>query len=212
MRNTIILLLISYHVASGQEWKYHDTTDGIVVYTRDQNHTAVKKIRAECYLDASISQVAQALRDVERMPEWYDHVANVSIKAVTDPTHLDMAILIDLPWPLKDRYTGLSAQGSYSESDTSMLITTVYDGSIPTGDYTGVLITDMGSSWQVRTVRSNKVYVVHEVYLDPAGLVPAWLVNAASTDGPVSTIQGLRRIMHDYPAEVDIQDIIAGQY
>lgn len=189
-----------------QEWEYHSTEDGVKVYTLDQSHTTLKRIKVEATIDGSLGQVGAAIRDVENMPLWYDMVSGVEVVDSISATELRLQLVIDMPWPIRDRYSGLYAYGSYDAEERSLDVATKYDETIVIDlPSTGVLVTEMGSRWSLREVSAAQVLAIHEVYIDPEGLLPDWLVNYAATDGPVRTMLGLRKMIASYPTDLDIE-------
>ena len=196
-----LILFLGCTCLSAQDWELHSDKDGIQVYTLEQPDSKIKRLRATVTIDATIEQAVNAQLDVENMPIWYDRIANVELLQRVSPVNLDIGVLIDLPWPLKDRYTTLAATGSIDQQQDVLTITTAYvEKPINTNMLDDVvLVTEIGSSWIIKSVGTNQIYIDHEVYLDPGGVLPAWLINLTSTEGPRKTLEGFRKIVQSYP-------------
>lgn len=193
-----VAFLLSYTCLTAQEWELHSDHDGIQVYTLDQVDTKVKRLRATVTIDATLEQAINAQLDVENMPTWYDRIAAVNLIRTKSAVDLDISVLIDLPWPLKDRYTTLSATGHMDGDNNTLHISTRYLGNEANTPEDVVVVTEIGSSWTIRSVGANTLYIDHEVYLDPGGVLPAWLINLSSTEGPRKTLEGFRKVVPTY--------------
>ena len=58
-----------------------------------------------------------------------------------------------------------------------------------------VRISDMQSRWVFTPVGKGKMYSEYTFRANPGGNVPAWMVNLALDEGPLRTIEGLRKML-----------------
>lgn len=199
----VLILLIDTVCGWSQGWELDSSADGIQVYARQQDDQRIKRIKVAATIDAPFAQVVNAIQDVTNMPAWYDKVADVDLVSMHGPQQLDLSLVIDLPWPLRDRITYLAARGDYNGDTQTLYVTTKYEPTIAKDAPDGqVLVTEMGSSWTIVDSDQKSTYAEHEVYIDPAGILPAWLVNMTATEGPRRTMEELRRVIQQYPEEL----------
>jgi hypothetical protein len=198
---TILLILLGCTIAA-QDWELHSDHEGIQVYTLEQADTKIQRLRATVTIEATLEQAINAQLDVEQMPSWYDRIAEVRLKHTRSPVDLDISVLISLPWPLKDRFTTLAATGYMDPENKSLHISTKYLPSRQGIPEDVVLVTEIGSSWTIKQVDDSQIFVDHEVYLDPGGVLPAWLINLTSTEGPRKTLEGFRKIVPTYSSHL----------
>jgi hypothetical protein len=51
------------------------------------------------------------------------------------------------------------------------------------------------ATWIFKPLSKNTVSVEYQLLVDPAGDVPAWFVNLTMVDGPLKTIQNMKKLV-----------------
>lgn len=185
----ISCLLLSFS-AAGQGWELKTEEEGIKVYTRPVENSAIKAIKVECTVEASLSQLTAVLLDIPASDEWVYATKYCRVQKMLSPNELIYHSEIEVPWPVSNRDFVVRIK---LEQDSSKTLT-VSGENLPQylNEQEGVVrIMHTVSHWAA-TPRDNVVDIVFTLHVDPGGLLPAWLINLFATRGPLETFRNLR--------------------
>ena len=101
---------------------------------------------------------------------------------------------INSPWPATDREMVMKFQLlKVSEKHFRVNNEALQDYIPKEEDY--LRVPYLKSTTDIYVINNNRVDVVFFMELNPGGNVPVWLINMASTGGPVETFQNVQRIL-----------------
>jgi hypothetical protein len=196
MRNyiTIFLLLFKISPAAAQyDWKLKTEKDGIKVYTSLVSGSKFKAIKVEADLDATPSQLVKVLLDVKGCTDWVSHTKSCTLIKQVSPSELYYYSEIDVPWPATNR--DFVAHLTVRQNADTKVVTVdgpAVAGFVPVKDDI-VRITASKGEWVITPVAKGKIKVLYTLLVDPAGNIPAWLINLLATQGPMNSFQGLKK-------------------
>jgi hypothetical protein len=95
-------LLLSFSLA-GQGWELKTEEEGIKVYTRPVKNSAIKAIKVECTVEASLSQLTAVLLDIPASDKWVYATKFCRIQKKLSTNELIYHSEIDVPWPVSNR-------------------------------------------------------------------------------------------------------------
>ena len=198
MKNIIIFFIFSFSTilsAQNDGWKYMKTTDGINVYTKNIDGSTLKEIKLQTHFKNKLSVVVAALQDVSSYPKWvYKASYSEKIKSINSWETIYYNYL-DFPWPIKDRDVVV-----YNKIDqnpkTKLVVSSSFakKGVLPAKENI-FRIEDMHSQWILKPEEAG-IYVEYYFSSNPGGDIPDWSINAAMDDGPIKTIQGLKKLLN----------------
>jgi len=190
-RRFFLSLLGQAPVAGAQEWKSAYEKDGVQVSTRPVEGSKISEVRGIGVIESSAEQIFAVLGDVEAFPEtmpptesarvlrregaaaWYYMVINPPIIARRD--YCVKISLIRLPdgrarseWSLTDEYC-------------------------PAKKFPMVRIEANRGRWLLTPISPTRTHVVYESHADPAGDVPPWMVNRATSQSVPEIFNALRK-------------------
>lgn len=186
----ISCLLFSFSLA-GQAWELKTEEEGIKVYTRPVENSAIKAIKVECTIEASLSQLTAVLLDIPASDEWVYSTKFCRVQKMLSPNELIYHSEIEVPWPVSNRDFVVRIK---LEQDSSKILT-VSGENLPQylNEQEGVVrIMHTVSHWAATPRGNNYVDIVFTLHVDPGGLLPAWLINLFATRGPLETFRNLR--------------------
>lgn len=194
-RNIIFLsVLVSFFsVSYAQEsWKLNTEKDGVRVYTKSILTSKIKALKIETVLNASATQLVAVIMDVEKGKEWvYSTKSCVLVKQVS-PSELYYYSEVVLPWPAQNR--DFIAHIIVTQNPSTKVITV--DAPCVTGYVPEkaniVRIQQSLGKWIITPLSKNQVKIEYTLAVDPAGSIPAWLVNLVASQGPLETFKNLR--------------------
>jgi len=186
----VMCLFTSVCFAQG-DWQLKRDEDGIKVYTGKNPNSNFKSIKVECTINAHLSQLVAFLLDVDKQHEWVYANKNSRLLKKIGPNEIVFYSELDVPWPATNRdyishitINQLSPQSLVIEAHTEPDLLPEKEGK--------VRVKTSNARWEVTSVSKEMQKIVYTVQFDPAGSLPAWLVNMFVTKGPFQTFQKLR--------------------
>lgn len=180
---------------SAQDWELKRDKGGIKVYVRDIPNSKIKELKFTTQVEASLNSIAAVLTNVEGFDEWvYAAVISKTIKKVSD-TEVYYYTEMDFPWPFDNR--DLVLHSTFWQDKKTMAIhskTTSTHWMEP--EKKGIVrITKADLYWTFTPIGNGKVRVDYYLNSDPAGNIPAWMVNLAADQGPLQTMLKFKEML-----------------
>lgn len=180
----------------GAGWELQEEVDGILVFTRDSSLPGLKTVRAETVIPVDDPYVIVALLDdVEAAAELMDSVSFVEDLESEEPGTRHMHMVLNVPWPLKDRDVAAALTLLRDEEGRRLILSLTGKPELIPVDRRYVRVPSFDSSYTLRYDREDGVHVTFETTLDPGGNIPARLVNYGITGMPVKTLANMRRLV-----------------
>lgn len=180
---------------STTEWEYQGEKEGIKVYFREPMDSDLKQLKMTMYFDASLSTIVAALDDIPAIPNWVYKVSEAKVVKKISSTEMYYYNLLDFPWPLSDRDI-ICKSNFYQDPDTKTAIFTSLGAPQILPEREGVVrITAVDIKWIFTPQENGRLKLEYFLSSDPAGDIPAWLVNLAVDHGPVKTMTAFRELL-----------------
>jgi hypothetical protein len=195
MCKRILLLCLLLNATSGfsqDAWKLSVVKDGIRIYTRPVVHSKIKAIKVECSLAVKPSQLVATILDIDNSYQWvYHSKLNRIIKRVS-PSELYYYSEVNVPWPAENRdYVSHITVSQNLKTKVVTIDAPCVPGMVPEKNNVVRIIHSIGK-WTISPSENNTIKVTYELEVDPAGSVPAWLINLFATQGPMETFEKLK--------------------
>jgi hypothetical protein len=189
----LLLLGISTSKCFAQiNWTLKDDRDGIKVFTSPVQNSKVKALRVECNFQANLSQIVSVLLDVKNCTEWVYHTVSCTLLKQVSPSELYYYSEVNLPWPAQNR--DFVAHLTVSQNAATKVVTIdgpAVNGMMPTKE--GVVrIFNSKGKWTITPLENRGIKVEYTLSVDPAGNIPAWMVNLVSSEAPIQSFKALR--------------------
>ena len=151
--------------------------------------------RGEAEVDIPLGVLATVLLDDTIGTEWVD-LMNLSQAMRRNDAHSKVLHQgYDLPWPVQDRDYSLLEEADFDAEAQIFTLNfkSVVDDVVPL-DPGYIRAEAYTTFWRLTKIQgTDKVKVEVEVYTDPKGTLPPWLVNLIQRTWPRNTIVGLYR-------------------
>lgn len=185
----LLLVMFSAQLQAQKDWKLKKEIDGIKVYTRSLPDSPWKEFKAMTELEASMDQVLQELLDAPKYTENCAPGISFLIGRQTENQYLFYARK-ELPWPIKDRDI-ITLLTVHKLSDTSIRLD-IHGApeSLPEKEKT-IRVQQLMGHWLLEDL-GETTRVTQQLYLDPAGSLPAAVVNGLIVKGPLKTFMDLQ--------------------
>jgi hypothetical protein len=171
-----------------QDWELKKDKGGIKVYVRDQAGTNIKELKFTTTIEASLSTIAAVLTHIEGFDDWcYGALGSRVIKKVSD-TEVYYYSEVDFPWPFNNRDLVLHSN-FWQDKKTLALHSKTTSAHWMEGEIEDLVrIKKCEIYWSFTPIGNGKVRVDYRLNSDPAGNIPAWMVNLAADQGPLQTM------------------------
>jgi len=188
-------LLQPTFASTQEEWSFLTEKQGIKVYSKSVTGSKVKALKVECVVNATLSSMVTILMDVPGTVKWVYHTKSCILLKRVSPAELYYYSEVSLPWPLENR--DFVAHVKVSQDKTSKVVT-VEAPAIPgmVADKKGIVrVQHSIGYWTITPVDKNRVSVVYSLQVDPGGIIPAWAVNALSSQGPIESFIKMKELL-----------------
>jgi hypothetical protein len=192
---TIVLLITLFTAFAGQAqepWKLSTEKEGIKVYSRPVPNSKIKALKADCIIDAKLSQFVAVILDIKGSQDWVYLAKAVRLLKQVSPSELYYYSEVSVPWPAQNR--DYIAHIIVTQNPKTKVVTVdapCIADMIPERE--GIVrIKHSTGKWTVTPIQNNRLHVEYEIEVDPAGSVPAWLINLFATKGPLETFENLK--------------------
>jgi hypothetical protein len=191
---TFFLLQISTLVFTQQnDWILKRNSEDIQVYYRESSDSKIYELRMDYYVETSLSGVVKLLDDVPNYKNWVYKLAETSMVERINETDFYYYNRMDFPWPLSDRDL-IGYNKLWQEPDTKIVRATVTSAHWKKQHlHDLVRVTTLEISWNLYPQKDGRVKIEYFLKSDPAGNLPAWVVNLAIDQGPIETVKNMQR-------------------
>lgn len=171
-----------------QNWELKRDKGGIKVYVREQLGSAIRELKFTTTVDASLQTIAAVITHVEGFDDWvYASVISKPLKIVSE-TEIYYYTEVDFPWPFDNR--DLVLHTTFWQDKKTMVLHSKTTSShwMEKEKDDLVRITKCDIYWTFTPVGNGKVQIDYYLNTDPAGNIPAWMVNLAADQGPLQSM------------------------
>ncbi|MDH5737743.1 MAG: START domain-containing protein [Gammaproteobacteria bacterium] len=176
------------------DWILKKEADEIKVYTRRHGNSPYLEFKGEVIIDAPFVSVLALLDDVEACEEWVHRCKmGKTLAEVRTPDEYDRVIyqITQLPFPLKNRDAIYKATVTWGKDNQSAYIQLM---SMP--DYIEgtdfVRIRESSGSYEAIMLNKSQVKLTWMHWVDPEGILPAFIVNSLSVSIPFQSLKRFR--------------------
>lgn len=199
MRTLMILLGLALgaqvaEAGGGPSWEAMGIKAGVEVERKTMPDSPLFAFRGEGEFDVPIGKLVTVLKTPELAVEWVDLMTEHSVIRSLGKNKNLIYESYGLPWPISDRDYVMQEEYIFDDSARVFTIeyTSVEDGAKP-HQAEHVRATVYRTFWRLTMVDAGRTKIEIEVFTDPKGSLPAWLINLIQKDWPWKTIDGLVR-------------------
>tara|TARA_B100000530_G_scaffold330903_1_gene274904 strand:- start:238 stop:891 length:654 start_codon:yes stop_codon:yes gene_type:complete len=197
MRTLMILMAVllgtqAVEAGGGPSWEGMGTKEGVEVERKTMPDSALFAFRGEGSFDVPIGRLITVLKTPEIAVEWVDLMTEHTVVRSIGQNKNLIYESYGLPWPISDRDYVMHEKYSYDESQRVFTIDyeSVEDAAKPVRE-DHVRAMAYRTFWRLTMLDNGRTKVEVEVFTDPKGALPAWLINLIQKDWPWKTIDGL---------------------
>ncbi len=195
MRMFVVLvmgLLVGGHAQAAEAWSLVGVYSGVTVERKNMAGSDLFAFRGEGVFAAPIGLLVTVLKEPSIATEWVDLMTEHTVlRTVAEHKNLIYESYA-LPWPISDRDYVMFELCGYDPVQKVFTIDyeSVEDAAKPP-DSGHVRAVAFRTFWRLDKIDDTHTKIVVEVFTDPKGLLPSWLINIIQKDWPWQTITGL---------------------
>ena len=197
IKHYFLLLFFCAHFGLAQEWELKRSKNNIKVYTRGLDSTKINEYKAVLIANATPEKALNIITNGNDLWKWNHNTSESKLIKQLSENEYIFWIKNKLPWPLKNR-----------DNVPHIKVNKFPDGSIKidiSPDKTNsckeqedcIRITNFKGYWLIKPLDKNTIEVTQQLYGDPGGGLPAWLLNSLITSSPFQTFKNLKEILEN---------------
>jgi hypothetical protein len=194
----IFILFPLFSLADLGDWVLKKNENGIEVYTRYAENSRLKEVRTVTEVKSSLSAIVALLLDVKNYPNWIYSCSEASTLNVINDHEVYHYQVTHLPWPLSNRDLIWHFNIEQAETTKIVAITNQSEPEYIPEKKSIVRVKHVQSSYRLTPLTEGKVKVEFELFVDPGGNIPAWLINANIVTAPYKTTVAMIRQLPTY--------------
>jgi uncharacterized membrane protein len=192
-----LLLSISLIAAAhADDWQEFSNKDGVLTQWRKVEGARVREIRAVGELAQPLAKLVAVLRDIEHWPQFMPPTESVEIYDDKGDVRR-MHVTINPAYVSRRDYC-LEVVWKVTATEASSRWVQIPDGCPPPKKGVVRHIRTDGT-WKLRALDEHRTLVEYQAITDPAGNIPAWMVDRATAKTMRGMFQSLARRAADLP-------------
>lgn len=174
-------------------WKTALEEDDITVYKRSRGASPYEEVRAEARLEGKVSQFTPFFSDPANYKKWVYGALETQLLQAEKPLDFIFRGVFEIPWPFENREL-ISHVVIRETAHPASLTATLSQASIPYPSNPDVVrVERFESVWAVAQETDNKVRLSIEMYVEPGGRLPPFVVNLVLSRIQLWSIKNLRQ-------------------
>ena len=194
-------LLFSFCLSSSVKaepspWQLKENKDGIPVYTRKVEGSAILEYKANVVVNAPITKAIALFEDETQIPHWYFQCVHSELVANENPKQKIIYLILHLPWPVasRDFVFRRTRTEDPSKGMVSYSLTALPDRLPPVKGM--VRVNSIESLWSFKSLAQGQTEVFFQQHTDPGGNIPASIINELAILTPFNSLKNFRRLIN----------------
>lgn len=173
-------------------WELAKDKDGIKIYTRQLKGLKLKEFKAFTSICTNVENIIHVLLDIDNYDQWTVNVKNSKLLTIVSEDETYVYSVVNTPWPFANRDVINRINVCWSPTrDTATFVINGIPDYIP--EKKGLIRMPVSKGeWHIFQITEEKVNLEYSYAADPAGTIPAWVVNLFIVDGPYKTLLMLK--------------------
>lgn len=192
-----LFLFIGTVTLLAQDWELKKNTAHIKVYTRKLDSTQFNEYKAVLTANTTPEKALAVILNGDSLWKWnHKTSASETVIRYNDTTSV-VWMHNDLPWPLRDRENLSLIRVRNPQPDTYHVEISPADNTLRTQPDDVIRTTRFKGYWSIRPKDNGQVEVTQQLYGDPNGMIPAWLLNSILVSVPFHSFENLKVILEN---------------
>ncbi|MCZ6502864.1 MAG: START domain-containing protein [Gammaproteobacteria bacterium] len=177
----------------GEQWKLRKDKNGIQVFSRKVAGSKYEEFKGVVELNATLASSLALLDDTEACPDWIHQCESGKVLQRTGWLERHIYQVSDLPFPAASRDMIFKATVRQTEVGNIRIDLQCKPDFIQETGY--IRITESYGSYLLEKLAENRTRLTWVQYVDPAGALPAFMVNSMLTDVPFKSLVNFKKVV-----------------
>ena len=197
--SVLTLLLGINQPTESQEFHWYESLvkDGVTILVRDVPDSRYQEFRAIVDLEAKPAAAVALLQDNTACPKWVHRCASSEIIETVNSTERFFHQVTTLPFPAKARDAVFHGAIYFKHGDEATITLSSAHERLATGKH--IRIIDTHGYYHIQPLGEGSIRLTWQFYVDPAGSLPAFLINTMVTDLPYRSLMAFRNLVAEAP-------------
>ena len=194
MKALLVLLFISVsqYTQHATQWKQVKNEKGINVYTTNREGYEVKGVKVETTFNCGVQAIVNAIMDVRSYPNWVYACSETRLLKTISNDELIYYHVTNAPWPVNDRdLVSLFELKKFKDGTVTIQSRSINNFFEERSGY--VRVKSSSARWVFTPDQNGKTHAYYELFFNPGGNIPAWMVNLFITEGPYQSMLKLKK-------------------
>ncbi|MFK7749691.1 MAG: START domain-containing protein [Kordia sp.] len=189
----IFSLFVVAPLFAQKSWKLKKNKDDIKIYVKSTNSSSLKVLKAEMTVKSSLEAVLDVILDGDELQDWnYKALDSKLLRKASEDDYL-IWLALDLPWPVRNRDVVIALKvRRITDGVVKIDISSASDRFAIQDDY--YRITTFEGYWLLEQ-QGNTVHITHQIFGDPGGSIPNWIINSTITRAPFYNFKALKKLV-----------------
>ena len=212
----IVLLFFSFNLLAKPvgdgKWEHLTKKNGIDIYTKTTKESPIQYLRARGTINASVENICAIMRNVEFAASWTPNLLERSYVENISDLEAVLYDITNLPWPAEDREIVLHHKLSLTE-DKQFLVLNFKSIDHPKAKRNKNTVRATVHHGEIKfrpAEKKDTTFIEMVILVDPAGSLPAWLVNLLQVSIPYEFLMALNEFAQktEFKPLHGVQDLI----
>lgn len=195
---TFPILLLLPAIGFGQaDWEFRKEKDGIRIYTRDVEGSAMKATRAETVFNAPVNNCISVLKDVDGFTTLFPSCMYAEKVSTSGDTVQTQYLRLKAPWPVTNRDYAFRYVFRSGESKGAVKVVTECVPNAYPADKSYIRLDRGEGLWVFTPTQDGRTKLVYEFHGSPGGSIPEWLANSSVVDSPLGMLENFHRLVKE---------------
>jgi len=188
----IAFLFLPMLMVAQNQWQLKKDANNIKIYTRTTANSDIKEFKATTKINTPLEHI---LNKLIIAPQYNTNClpdVNYYVKKINSNQYIFYSYK-DLPWPVKDRDIVTLLTINRVNKKTVKLTLEGSPNYIPKKDKT-IRVKNFTGHWILKEDANKKTSVTHELFLDPEGHIPSFIINTLLVNAPYKLFKDLHGI------------------
>lgn len=189
---TFFLMIIFFFSHQTEAWEKSLEKDGVIVYTRSVPYSSIKEYKAMVVVQASLSRVLSVFNDISNYPNWMHFCQEAKMIKEISPKEKYIYLKLQPSGPVSPRDVVVYAKIHKDIQSKAITIKLKNKPDVKPKRKGIVRIPKLKGFYKIQPIKSGKLEITYQQFVDPGGSVPAFLVNTTITEEPYNTLKSLK--------------------
>lgn len=182
-----------FNLGTAQDWELKKDKNGVKVYTRSLDSTKIKEYKAVVLANTSVKKALEVILDGNNLWKWNHKTSESKTVSQISGSEFIFWMKNDLPWPIKNR-DNVSLVKVREITNGYWIDILPGPSSLVTEDEGTIRMTNFKGYWSI-VKKGKAVQIIQQLYGDPEGSLPSWLLNSVLTTAPFHSFCDLKELL-----------------